>query len=159
MQTVAGLPVVSETTPVGGGCSNRALGADPDKSVGWKNTVTNALYFNLSMQLFEFLEEFPNSQDRVKPSDCLSSAYQQYSYFKNWFAVMADPPTIPDNFWHTLGDTAYAMIEERPVAYPPWVGYDPTGTSVPWVKHGMWTGDQGLFVNASALMGSKARER
>ena len=154
MKDVTLLVSVQNTTPIPGGCSNQPLKADSASGEYWKNTVTNALYFNLSMQLYEFLTEFPDSTAGLSPGSCLYSAYNQYIYFASWFGITPHPPDVPDPYLHRLATSAdIAMIEERPVALAPdWRGYDPNNTEITWIPSSMWSGDQGLFVNACAIL-------
>jgi hypothetical protein len=114
---------------------------------------------NLPMQVYGFLKENPDEDSPFSLTDCLRLAYQQFIYFDGWFNTPADTPSpppdtgIPESYWHTLKDNpTAAMIEERPIAYPPYFGYDPRGTILSTVPKSLWTGDQGIFVNACAEM-------
>jgi hypothetical protein len=139
------VPGKSQIKPVPAGTSNRPLEPeDLDEANYMKNTVSNALYFNLSMALYDFLGQvsYVPKFDDFSRLGCLQGAYNQYIYFRLWFATPRNIPAgIPENYFHTLIDsqgTVYgAMVEERPVAYdgvgvPPNKGYDPRSTLVAW---------------------------
>jgi hypothetical protein len=116
MDDVTKLPDVLDTTPIESSCSKQPLKPDPLDGRFWKSTVSHALYFNLSMQLIEFLFEFPDKSLKLTSGNCLGSAHRQYWCFKNWFRYPVDPSGVADHDWRNLVQTTTLadMIEERP---------------------------------------------
>jgi hypothetical protein len=144
--------------PVPDGISNRPLNPDPGQTF-LKNTVTNANFMALAMQLYAFLKENPDNLAPVSPYDALQAAYNQYLWFYGWINTPATNPGIPNtgipyNYYHHLrAPNLYAaMIEERPVAFPPQYTYNPYVNTIGFSPDAVWSGDQGLFLNACALL-------
>ena len=138
--------------PVFHGLSNSPPAGDPANYA--KNTVTNANFMALSMQLYDFLNANPDPSRPNLPSQALGYAYEQFLWFFGWINTKADPANgIPYNYYHRTLTTHIAdaaMLEERPVAYPP--GTYPVTLYPSFTEHATWSGDQGLFLNACALL-------
>lgn len=166
--------------PIPDGILNRPLVLDMDDHYHdhyVKNTVTNALYYALSLRLYLFIRntnDIPVDPDfRNIKHDTLQSAYAMYIWFRGWINTIPNGPTLPRSFWHDInGQPKVAMLEERPVAYPPhkgvdsplppdntYDGYNPYDgpndeipTAPPYSQQAAWAGDQGLFLHGCCLL-------
>jgi hypothetical protein len=163
--------------PVPNGILNRPLApnSEDEHKHFVKNTVSNALYFVLSLRLYLFIRNTNNIPVNPHLGDIkkqtLQAAFAMYTWFRGWINQPAMGPTLPRTFWHSVGgEPRVAMLEERPVAYPPLKGvsnplppdntydgynpYDLEGqeTAPPYSPESAWTGDQGLFLHGCCLL-------
>ncbi len=124
----------SETAkPVSHGCRN---GDADGKNEGVKNTVTNVLFFLLSVRIYRLLT-VENIGDSEK---YLQMAYRQWVWFDSWFRLSQ---------YEYLKKTTSggALVQERPTAF--FEGSDYNITVHPtWEKGWLWTGDQGMLLAA-----------
>jgi hypothetical protein len=148
-----------DAKPVLHGLSNCPPNAKPNNYA--KNTVTNANFFALSIHAYEFFKTYPEPTFPNMSRTGLFYAYQQYLWFRDWIHTKRDNDDhIPYNYWHTTRTTHItdaAMLEERPVAKPPQGTY-PISSNPPFTPHSSWSGDQGLFLYACALLYKHADE-
>jgi hypothetical protein len=76
--------------PVAGGCANKPLvpNADNIDDPYLKNTVTNAVCFSLSLQLYDSLKTWTvDPFGPITPYDCIFVGLRQYRWFKNWIGT------------------------------------------------------------------------
>jgi hypothetical protein len=123
----------NKAKPVPHGCSN---GDANSANKGAKNTVTNVLFFLLSVRIYRLtLEE--NITDNEK---YLEMAYRQWVWFDRWFK-------LSEYEYLKKMASGGALVQERPTAF--FEGSDYTETSHPtWEKGWVWTGDQGMLLAA-----------
>lgn len=119
--------------PVPHGCSN---GDANGKDKGVKNTVTNVLFFLLSIKIYRLMLS-ENASDQEK---YLDMAYRQWIWFDRWFQLTQ---------YQYLKKTTSGggLVQERPMAF--FKGSDYMTTSHPtWENGWVWTGDQGMLLTA-----------
>ncbi len=119
--------------PVPHGCRN---GDANGQNKGVKNTVTNVLFFLLSVKLCRLMlaEQVAGSKQY------LEMAYRQWVWFDSWFQLTQ---------YEYLKKTTSggALVQERPTAF--FQGSDYAVTTHPtWEKGWAWTGDQGMLLTA-----------
>lgn len=131
----AGLDKDKTAFPIPHGCRNSTVNT-PEKGV--KNSVVNALLMLLSTKLYSFYSE-KNSDEAEK---FLVTAYQQWVWFSGWFEL-----TQYNYLKHFNGDDQAALVGERPLAFVDGSSYKDT-TNPDWAENWVWTGDQGLLINA-----------
>lgn len=127
----------STAKPVPHGFSNSNASGT---SKGVKNTVTNVLFFLLSVRIYRLMLA-ENMGDREK---YLDMAYNQWVWFDSWFQL---------HQYEYLTRTASggALVQERPTAF--FNGSDYTKITHPtWHKGWVWTGDQGMLLAALSGM-------
>jgi len=123
----------SDAKPVPHGCRN---GDANGQSAGVKNTVTNVLLFLLSSRIYRLtLEE--NMPDNEKYLDL---AWRQWRWFEQWFR-------LKEYEYLKMISPASGLVQERPMAF--FEGSDYTEKTHPaWCKGWVWTGDQGMLLQA-----------
>lgn len=123
----------SDAQPVPHGCRN---GDANGQSQGVKNTVTNVLLFLLSSRIYRLSieENMPNSEEY------LDLAWRQLRWFEQWFGLKKYE-------YLKLISPAGGLVQERPMAF--FEGSDYTDKTHPtWCKGWVWTGDQGMLLQA-----------
>lgn len=119
--------------PVSYGWSN---GPANGSSKGVKNTVTNVLYFLLSVRIYRLMKR-ENMEDSEQ---YLDMAWRQWVWFDSWFQLKKY-----DYLKRTL--SGGALVQERPTAF--FDGSDYADMEHPtWEKGWLWTGDQGMLLAA-----------
>lgn len=119
--------------PVPHGCRN---GDADGKNKGVKNTVTNVLFFLLSVRIY-LLTLAENINDNEK---YLEMAYRQWVWFDSWFQLR-------EYEYLKRTTSGGALVQERPTAF--FEGSDYGVTVHPtWEKGWLWTGDQGMLLAA-----------
>lgn len=103
------------------------------------------------MHLYDFFKKYPDSSHTETMNESLKYAFYQYVWFLGWINTKANGGDIPYNYFHTLKGSPFGMVEERPVANPP-TGTYPVTPNPPFSPYCAWSGDQGLFLNACALL-------
>lgn len=123
--------------PIPHGWSN---GPADGSGKGVKNTVTNVLYFLLSVRIYRLMRE----ENGDGNEEYLDMAYRQWVWFDSWFQLKKY-----DYLKRTL--SGGALVQERPTAF--FDGSDYADREHPtWEKGWLWTGDQGMVLAALSDM-------
>jgi hypothetical protein len=129
--------------PVPHGYANISQEGRAQKVDGTKNTVTNANFLVMSLQLYSAIREI----DGDAAKNYLRIAYSQYKWFSDWFGVTpsGEPSEgyLPYLSPHLKDSEVLAL--ERPWGKP---DYTPDNSNVPTEPGCVWTGDQGLLLEA-----------
>jgi hypothetical protein len=133
----------SDAKPVPHGCRNGDANGQSD---GVKNTVTNVLLFLLSSRIYRVtLEE--NIQDNEKYLDL---AWRQWCWFDQWFRMK-------EYEYLKMITSESGLVQERPMAFFDGSGYT-NKTHPTWCEGWMWSGDQGMLLQALTDMLALADE-
>jgi hypothetical protein len=126
-----------DAKPVPHGCRNGdAYGESP----GVKNTVTNVLLFLLSSRIYRLtLEEKMPDNEKY-----LEMAYRQWVWFDEWFK-------LKDYEFLKMISPDAGLVQERPMAFFEGSGYTEK-VHPPWAEGWIWSGDQGMLLQAFADM-------